>query len=858
MNRIIYLFCLVFFNQFLFAQESVSPSETVYFEENQGQFVDMNGKLVPDVLFKLQGAGINLYVTKTGLTYVFQQMEPSEDNDLSLNDQGLEPRSRTINWERVDVRLPEANINSDNYLVRNENNQGTLNYFLAHCPDGLQGIKKYGKVIFEDIYPNIDWVLYTTNKNGFKYDFVLHAGANPNDIQLVYNMRNKLSMKDGKLEISIDYGTMTESAPVSFMNEELVPSKFMLESAIPNDDGGYSNIISFSLDAETTADIQNPDLYHELVIDPELQWGTFFGGSGVDTPTAVASDSENNLYVAVSNYLANFPVQSTTGYYQGNTNGLTEIALLKFNEAGALLWSTYYGGTFYEEVYGITVDQDDNIYFAGTTGSFDFPTQDAGTYYDVYSNGGEDGFILKFNGQGDRLWATYVGGADNDEILSIDVRDGMLYVVGSTKSTDFPLALVGGSANAYYQNTLQGYADATLQKFDEFGNLLWSTYYGGNGFDRADASVLDGEGNLYVTGFTTSGNFDTQNAGGYYQGNDAGLGDAFILKFDEFGNRLWSTHYGGSSKDIGNDLAVDNDNNLFFYGYTESTDLPLMDNGTYFMGTHVNTTSAPFVSNIPFLAKFNQQGDLTWATYHGSQYAYSDRDQHNIAVDECGYVYCSTVDVNGIEEIVPFADGGYMSEWTGSSHRLSWFTNDGVLLGASPICIASGLGDAFVCTGKDGVVWTVSETNYLNTAIPFDHSVLPLMPGESGAYYDNSADTISDDLFIAKFKTDFENCKIVGAEPFGDLVIPNVFTPNNDQSNDLYSLNIDEAAYVEFTISNRWGNVVYQASGSSPTWDGKDLSGDPVVDGVYYISYFIEKENGTVTAGQGFIHLERD
>jgi gliding motility-associated-like protein len=93
--------------------------------------------------------------------------------------------------------------------------------------------------------------------------------------------------------------------------------------------------------------------------------------------------------------------------------------------------------------------------------------------------------------------------------------------------------------------------------------------------------------------------------------------------------------------------------------------------------------------------------------------------------------------------------------------------------------------------------------------------------------------------------------------PIPTVVAPNVFSPNNDGANPLFYLSTTYSTSIELTILNRWGNVVYEAVGINPVWDGISQNGSDVPEGVYFYKYVIKGYQEFVLEGHGFVHLVR-
>ena len=171
-------------------------------------------------------------------------------------------------------------------------------------------------------------------------------------------------------------------------------------------------------------------------------------------------------------------------YYQGTFGGgaNSDCMVMKFSNAGVLLWSTHYGGSDDEKFHFIEVDASGNLFVCGFTNSTNFPVLNStGSYFQGSLSGSSDAVVAKFSNSGIRLWATYFGGSGSDYFRGVATDgSGNVYAAGGTGSTNFPVQNVSG---AYFSGALSGTGDATLVKFNNSGGLLWSTYIGGSTLD---------------------------------------------------------------------------------------------------------------------------------------------------------------------------------------------------------------------------------------------------------------------------------------------------------------------------------------------------------------------------------------
>ena len=242
----------------------------------------------------------------------------------------------------------------------------------------------------------------------------------------------------------------------------------------------------------------------------------------------------------------------------------------------------------------MALDSNNNVYVTGYTASADFPT--TGSPYDNSYDGGDNIFVSKLDSSLSTLMAsTFLGVSSAFGYgIALDTSDNV-YVAGWTFANDFPT--VGNP----YDNSYGGQDDVVVSKLDSgLSTLLASTYLGGSGSDRVHAITLDSNNNIYVTGHTSSTDFPT--TGFPHDDSYNGNGDVFVSKLDTGLNTLVaSTFLGGSSTERSTTgrayygIALDNSNNLYVTGWTDSTDFPT--DGSPYDGSH-NGVIDSFVAKL--------------------------------------------------------------------------------------------------------------------------------------------------------------------------------------------------------------------------------------------------------------------
>ncbi|MDP1728215.1 MAG: SBBP repeat-containing protein [Bacteroidota bacterium] len=287
-------------------------------------------------------------------------------------------------------------------------------------------------------------------------------------------------------------------------------------------------------------------------------------------------------------------------------------------------WATYFGGNNDDRANGVAINSLGEPVITGFTSSAS-GLATSGAYQSTYG-GNIDVFVAKFNASGACLWATYFGGPDleNGIDISVDLNDNILI-------TGYTLSATGIATMGAHQTTFGGgttYGDAFIVKFNAAGTRLWGTYYGGDNDDYGNGIVCDKNGNIFLTGYTTS-DYPVQSiaTSGAFQTILSGGPDAIIAKFNASGVRQWGTYYGNVYPDYGCKIAIDSMENLAVSGIT------YCDSGM--------VTTAAFKTQYggngdAFLLKISQAGSRLWCTYFGgSGYDYGI----DIAFDRSGNIF---------------------------------------------------------------------------------------------------------------------------------------------------------------------------------------------------------------------------
>ena len=533
----------------------------LYFIENRGQ-VDSR------VAYYVQGSDTSVYFTARGVTFALTGLSGlsgparSETRDASI--EAVTPRAR----ERWAVKLDFLGASDNVRLSGQGRTSAVVSYFKGEQAEWKTGLPTYSGLAYQDLWPGID-LIYTGTESHLKYTFVVQPGADPNQIELEYVGATDVRVTDeGRLAVSTPVGGFEDDAP--YVYQEVGREQVTIDSA-------------YVLHRDTARDTYRYGFYvgaydksQPLILDPVvlLTYSGYIGGSGTDFAHGIAVDDSGNAYVAgqTTSSAASFPV--TPGSLDEIQNGGTDAFVAKVNASGtALIYCGYIGGTGNDAGQGIAVDGSGNAYVTGPTSTSDgsFPVM---VGPDLTYNGTRDAFVAKVNASGTALvYSGYIGGSGDEFGRGIAVDgSGNAYVTGNTGTSDGSFPVGGGFPYTTYNG---GTNDAFVAKVNAGGTaLVYSGYIGGSGDDLGRGIVVDGSGNAYVTGETSTSDGSFPVAGGFpdttYNG---GTFDAFVAKVNAGGTALvYSGFIGGTGVDRGSSIAVDSAGNAYVTGNTGSTE----------------------------------------------------------------------------------------------------------------------------------------------------------------------------------------------------------------------------------------------------------------------------------------------
>jgi hypothetical protein len=739
----------------------------LYFEPNVGQ-------MDPAVKFVSRGPGHALYLTPSEMVLVARGTEKPATVGMELA--GGNPLPRVLGAEP----LP-----------------GKTNYFIGNYPAQWHtNVETYAKVRYESVYPGID-LIYHGNNRELEYDFVVAPGAHPGAIRMKLAGAEKLEITaDGDLLVHAGGADVVYRKPVVYQPETESPSEskeFVEGHYVLRGDG------------EVAFEVAKYDAAKPLVIDPTVVFSTFLGGANDDGALfGVATDSFGNVYVTggtTTPATASPPFPVTAGAFQttygGTGTGCGAVPTFQCGDAfvaeiksdgSALVYATYLGGNDRDMGFGIAVDGSGNAYITGTTNSNNFPVSVAPNPLPFQGSnaGGRDAFLSKLDSTGSKLlYSTYLGGSNKDEALglALGATAGRVYIVGDTGSigatTNFPTTggVVETVASCVAPNCSVGPQHGFIAEIDTTqsgaASLVFSTLLGGNESDQLVGIAVDGSGNIYVAGATTSTNLysfpvamtaNPIQPGGFGGGGTACAtnqsivcGDGLVAKLNGTGTKIsYLTYLGGSGEDSAFEIVVDSAGNAYVSGGTDTNNatatnkFPITPGAfqTTFGGSPAGCVNTGIACGDGFLAKINPAGNaLVYSTYIGGS---GDDIAFGVQVDFQGNAYVTGI-TNSSDFPVTKANalqGTFGGGSTGATCTNGLICGDGFLVMLDPTGSRALFSTYSGSTGDDGGFGLAMDPfGNLVASGATSSANFPVTPGAFQTTYGGGAD----DAFVAKF-----------------------------------------------------------------------------------------------------------
>jgi len=528
-------------------------------------FIPNKGQFDERVFFAVNGRDKSIYFTAEGLTYVLMEQKKEERQDLvrSLRDIGQVREDQVAARKRWAVKLDFVNVNKGVKPESLKESETVISYFKGKRDDWKAGMRASSRIIYRNLWDGIDLVYYGT-VNRMKYEFIVHPGADPEQVRLVYRGVDDIKVDgDGRLVVETPLGGFVDDVPVAWQGDGDNRKEVKISYELKKGDSGAGR-------SEYGFAVGKYDRDLPLVLDPAvLVYCGFIGGSDEDYGYGIAVDVSGNAYVTgyTSSNDSSFPVAVGPDL---TFNGDRDAFVAKINASGtALVYCGYIGGSEWDTGSCIAVDASGNAYVTGETHSyFSNSTFPVTVGPDLTFNGKFDAFVAKVNAAGTALvYCGYIGGSKDDSGIGIAVdSSGNAYVTGATYSDEltFPVA-VGPDL------TFNGGRDAFVAKINASGSaLVYCGFIGGSNGDSGYGIVVDVSGNAYVTGATYSDELTFPVAVGpdlTFNGDR----DAFVAKINASGSALvYCGFIGGSNGDSGYGIVVDVSGNAYITGYTES------------------------------------------------------------------------------------------------------------------------------------------------------------------------------------------------------------------------------------------------------------------------------------------------
>jgi hypothetical protein len=800
------------------------------------QFANGEKHLAPEAELPGQSAEITSQMSQQPLLFVENrgQWDPAAkfmartdnfsawfENDAIILQQEHSNGEDEVNGVVVRMKFEGA---SESIRLKGEMRQSAaFNYFIGNDHSRWKSnAGGYQQILYRQLYEGIDMRVREAGRQ-LEYDLLLSPGTDPGRVIVHCQGIERLEInEDGSLLMVTGFGSIRQKPPLTWYelpdgSREPVDCHFHII-----DKQRYTFHVPDS----------NPAL--AMVIDPGLEWSTYLGGSGWDWqgfPNGFAITDGGEVLVTGRTQSPEFP--TTVGAYDTSFGGDYDIFVSRFDpqQSGAnqLIWSTFIGGSGFDDAYMLKVEDSGNIVLAGPTTSTDYPIVNPFTAYDPSHNGGRDGHITRLNQNGTAiLYSTFIGGADDDFITDLSINSpGNFLFTGFTYSLDFP------TTQDAFDTTANGGSDCFTAQLDlnqtAEAQLLWSTYLGGTLNEFPFHTAIDPSGMVIVAGDVQSSDFPTT-PGAFSEAYNGGPRDAFFIRFDPAqsgeAQLSYSTFFGGSADENANAMDLDSAGIITLAGWTNSADLPIASPFTAYDSTHNGSFDA-YISRFDLNQTGNAQ--LLYSTFLGGSL---NEGVNAMMPDASGRII---IGGSVASTDFPTTPGAYDTTFNGGGGDSYILRLDLSKTGDEQLDYSTFLGGA---TGTDVLLsLALDGPETILAALTTLSSDFPTSPGAYDDTYNGSWDialtklVIDDSLVSISSASDHIPEKFILKQNY-----PNPFNPSTH-----IGFRIADLGFVELKIYDVSGREVTTLVSENLApgehhlqWEGKDALGNPLPSGVYF------------------------
>lgn len=546
---------------------------------------------ISDIKMKFNGAETGLVDNKIQMKVRFGKME--ETLPASWTEDGIEKKEITVGYKKIKNNIygfETANITTDKTVIIDP-----VPVRLWGTYYGGENLEFSSSVFVKNNFAYLAGITYSSNN-------IASSGAHQNYYNAGWDYDSFLTKlnSDGTRV----WGTYYGGGYADIINQIRVSNNDNVY--IGGETLSKTNIATFGSHQQNSGDpVWNG--YDGFLVKFDnngiRQWGTYYGDLNDERINSIIIDSNEKIYI--SGETTSDKSIATIGSYQPNYTNQGQYPydgfIAKFNSDGVREWGTYCGGNNRDAILDSKLDSNGDIIFLGITNS----TSDIATpnsYQEI--NNGIDGFLVKFDTNGNRIWGTYFGGNSDDLFfnLGIDASDN-LYCFGQTYST-INIATTGVFQEIYKSNQLNH--SGCIFKLNPNGFKTWGSYF----FPETLGGSVSKTGNVYFTGRVEDGFIPTLNA--YQETRNTGT-ESYLVKYNTDGQREWSTYFGGEMADNAYLTEVDTNSNIYLAGSTNSFTNIATPN-TYQPNLYPDTNFYTFNGGDAFLVKFKDCLSSTTAT----------------------------------------------------------------------------------------------------------------------------------------------------------------------------------------------------------------------------------------------------